>query len=68
MSRTHEQVRDELRRDGASITQWALSHGFSPALTLRVLKGNTNPTRGQTYRIAVALGIKPALNTEKTAG
>ena len=57
MPRTREQVRDEFRRKGASITQWALSRGFSPALTLRVLKGNTTPTRGQTYRIAVELGL-----------
>lgn len=41
-----------------SVTQWAVSNGFSPNLVFEVLANRRNPTRGQTHKIAVALGIK----------
>ena len=58
MLRTPEQARAELRRKGVSITQWAVSNGYSPNLVFEVLSGRRNPTLGQTHRIAVALGLK----------
>ena len=58
MLRTPEQARAELRRKGVSVTQWAVSNGFSPNLVFEVLSGRRNPTLGQTHRIAVALGLK----------
>lgn len=58
MLRTPEQVRAELRSKGVSITQWAMSNGYSPNLVFEVLSGRRNPTLGQTHRIAVALGLK----------
>lgn len=58
MLRTPEQARAELRRKGVSITQWAMSNGYSPNLVFEVLSGRRNPTLGQTHRIAVALGLK----------
>ncbi|MDR0480777.1 MAG: DNA-binding protein [Gallionellaceae bacterium] len=58
MHRTTEQARAELHRKGISITQWAMANGYSPNLVFEVLSGRRKPTRGQTHRIAVALGIK----------
>lgn len=58
MLRTPEQARAELKRKGVSITQWSLANGFSPNLVFEVLANRRNPTRGQTHKIAVALGIK----------
>ena len=58
MLRTPEQARAELRHKGVSITQWAVSNGYSPNLVFEVLSGRRNPTLGQTHRIAVSLGMK----------
>jgi gp16 family phage-associated protein len=57
-TRTPAEVRDEFKRKGLSVTAWALSHGYSPNLVHEVLSGRRKPTRGQTHRIAVMLGIK----------
>lgn len=45
-------------RDGDSIAQWAVKNGFNPALVYLVLNGKSKGVRGQSHRIAVALGIK----------
>ena len=58
MLRTTEQARAELQRKGVSVTQWAVSNGFSPNLVFEMLSNRRKPTRGQTHNIAVALGIK----------
>ena len=58
MLRTPEQARAELQRKGVSITEWSVANGFSPNLVFEVLSGRRHPTRGQTHRIAVSLGIK----------
>ncbi len=57
MPRKPEEIRSELARNGLSLADWARSHGFSEALTYRVMRGH--PARlGQSHRIAVALGLK----------
>ena len=56
--KTPQEVREELRRKGVSITQWAVGNKFSPNLVFAVLSGSRTPTRGQTHNIAVALGLK----------
>ncbi|NDV20859.1 DNA-binding protein [Pseudodesulfovibrio sp. JC047] len=58
MIRTSEEVRAEFRRKGISISQWAVANGFPPNLVYEVLAKRRNPTRGQTHRIAVTLGLK----------
>ncbi|MAN51194.1 MULTISPECIES: DNA-binding protein [unclassified Marinimicrobium] len=56
--RTREEAREALKESGISITQWALSNGFSPNLVFEVLSGRKKAIRGQAHRIAVKLGIK----------
>ncbi len=58
MIRTSEEVRAEFARKGISISAWAVANGFTPNLVYDVIAGRRNPTRGQTHRIAVRLGLR----------
>ncbi len=63
MPRKPEEIRAELARNGLSLAAWARSHGFSEALTYRVMRGH--PAKlGQSHRIAIALGLKEGGTTE----
>lgn len=46
MLRTPEQARAELQRKGVSVTQWAVSNGFSPNLVFEVLTQPPPPHPG----------------------
>jgi gp16 family phage-associated protein len=56
--RTPDDVRAELKRQGVSITQWAIANKFSPNLVFDVLAGRKKAVRGQAHTIAIKLGIK----------
>lgn len=56
--RTADEARAELQRQGVSISQWAISNGFSTNLVFEVLAGRKKCIRGQAHNIAVKLGIK----------
>jgi gp16 family phage-associated protein len=43
---------------GISIAEWARAEGFSAALVYQVIEGKRKCLRGQSHRIAVALGLK----------
>lgn len=43
---------------GNSVAEWARVRGFSTALVYQVLEGNRKCVRGQSHRIALALGLK----------
>lgn len=43
---------------GVSVAEWARVRGFSTGLVYQVLEGNRKCLRGQSHRIAVALGLK----------
>jgi len=43
---------------GISIAEWARAEGFSTALVYQVIEGKRQCVRGQSHRIAVALGLK----------
>ncbi|ADU63423.1 MAG: DNA-binding protein [Pseudodesulfovibrio sp.] len=58
MIRTSEDVKNEFKRKGISISQWAVANGFQPNLVYDILAARRNPTRGQTHKIAVKLGLK----------
>jgi len=61
MIRTAEEVLKEFRLRGISINGWAQRNGFNPTLVYRVLRSKKIPTRGQSHRIAVMLGLKEGL-------
>lgn len=43
---------------GISVAEWARVRGFSSGLVYQVLEGNRKCLRGQSHRIAIALGLK----------
>jgi gp16 family phage-associated protein len=45
-------------RTGYSIQKWAREAGVNPRLVTEVLAGRRKGVRGQSHKIAVALGIK----------
>lgn len=56
--KTRDEVLSEMKVRGVSVAAWARAHGCSPSLVYRVLAGH-DPQRGESYRIAVELGLKP---------
>ena len=58
MIKSIKQVRDDFSQSGISIAEWARINNFSPDLVYRILKNNKVPRRGESYKLAVKLGIK----------
>jgi len=54
------QARQEFLEEGVSVADWARMHSFSLPLVYAVLKGRNHATRGESHKIAVALGLKKA--------
>lgn len=51
-------ARQMIEGSGVSISEWARENGFAAGLVYSVLHGKRKCLRGQSYRIAVALGLK----------
>ena len=51
-------VRRQFEAEGISIAAWARARGFNCITVYRVLNGKLKGTRGEAYRIAVALGLR----------
>ncbi|MBS4015404.1 MAG: DNA-binding protein [Candidatus Latescibacteria bacterium] len=56
--KTAEQVKDEFRRKGVTISGWAKKHGFRPAAVQLVIDGKAKCYYGNAHKIAVLLGMK----------
>ena len=56
---TPEQRKQQFINQGASVTEWAMKHGFARCSVYRVLNGQNPARRGKYHQIAVELGIKP---------
>lgn len=54
------QVRAAFSAAGVSVADWARQNRFSTPLVYAVLQGRNQASRGESHRIAVALGIKDA--------
>lgn len=61
---TSDEIRHEFDVRGLSISEWARQRGFSTALVYQVLGGKRRARRGQSHRIAVALGLKEGIAAE----
>ena len=59
-----QEIRDNFARHGISVCDWARAHGFSESLVYAVISGRNKASRGQSFKIAVALGLKPAPPTD----
>lgn len=51
---------------GESVAEWALRHGFSAHTVYQVLSGKSLAVRGDSHRVAVALGLKPDTGAPET--
>ena len=60
---TIDDVREEFRRRGVSVSEWARKRGVSAKLTYQILAGRKVGLRGQSHEISVLLGLKPGLVT-----
>ncbi|MFV2950149.1 MULTISPECIES: DNA-binding protein [Pseudomonas] len=58
-----EQVKENFRRAGKTITEWATENGYTRNEVYRVLNGQAKAHYGKAHDIAVKLGLKakPAL-------
>lgn len=57
-SRTPEETKRLIENSGVSIAEWARENKFSCGLVYQILEGKRRCLRGQSHRIAVALGLK----------
>lgn len=46
------------RDEGVSVAEWARNRGFSAPLVYSVLSGRNRATRGESFQISVALGLR----------
>jgi gp16 family phage-associated protein len=53
-----EAVKQTLASHGMTIREWAAVRGFSESLVYAVLSGKNKASRGESFRIAVALGLR----------
>lgn len=56
-----KRARDAFDESGIPVAEWARARGFSASLVYQVLEGKRKCLRGQSHRIAVALGLKDGL-------
>ncbi|EOX6774863.1 DNA-binding protein [Salmonella enterica subsp. enterica serovar Manhattan] len=55
---TAEQVKNLLRQQGKTITEWANENGYTRNDVYRVLNGQVKARYGKGHEIAVKLGLK----------
>ena len=55
-----DQVKENFRRVGKTITQWATENGYTRNEVYRVLNGQAKAHYGKAHDIAVKLGLKPS--------
>lgn len=54
-----DRVRQDFYLRGESVADWARERGFSQSVVYQVLNGRCKALRGDSHRVAVALGLKP---------
>ena len=59
-----QEVKQILAANGLTVREFARSHGFNEGLVYSVLANKTKGMRGQSFKIAVALGLRPAPSIE----
>lgn len=67
MAFSRAEIKDSFKEHGVSISTWAQAHAFDPRLVYAVLAGKNQSTRGQSHKIALALGLKEASPTSEVA-
>jgi len=65
--RTAKEARAWLSYLGITVAQWSREHGFNEQLVREVLAGRKLGLRGHSHNIAIALGMKNGLPTDRPA-
>ncbi len=60
-----QKIREEFSRQGLSVAEFARAENFDRHLVYQVIDGRLKGTRGQSHNIAVALGLKQGVRTDK---
>lgn len=55
---TREQIKQNFRKNGMTISDWARARGYKPNKVIRVLNGFDKGNYGKAHVIAVQLGLK----------
>ncbi len=55
-----EAIRRQFYEHGVTVADWARERGFDAHLVYSVLNGRSRAQRGESHRIAIALGLKKA--------
>ena len=55
---TPNEFKADLMRHGLTVRDWARANGFSEMLVYAVLSGKNKASRGESFKIAIALGLK----------
>ena len=56
---TADQVKENFRQAGKTISDWAAENGYTRNEVYRVLNGQAKANYGKAHDIAVKLGLKP---------
>ncbi len=64
---TAEQIKQQFRSRGETITEWARRNGYRRTAVYRVLNGQEKGHYGQAHEIAMKLGMKAAIPSEQLA-
>lgn len=66
-SSAHRQARDRFDQTGQSIQEWSEERGFDARLVRVILSEGRPCRRGESHRIAVALGLKPSATADSAS-
>lgn len=69
MAKSLEEVREEFRKSGVVISEWARDHGFEPQVVVDVLNGRRKGKFGVGRKVLIVLGLHDSeVPTEQTKG
>jgi gp16 family phage-associated protein len=66
-TKTPDQVKEDLRKDGKTVAQWAEENGYTRRQVYAVLGGQIKGHFGRSHEIAKKLGLKFTGNTPNQA-
>jgi gp16 family phage-associated protein len=62
--KTREQVLDDFKSAGITLSEWARANKFNRMTVVDLLRGARQGLRGESHRCAVALGLKDGVVVE----
>lgn len=66
--KTPKEAADQFRKAGVAVSAWSRQNGFKAYQVRDILRGKTKGNFGESYKIAVALGLKRQCDSEIAFG